>query len=98
MDINEIMRLDEEAYMNTFGKRTPIAFTHGKGSTLYDTQGKAYTDFLAGIAVNCLGYSDEGLAEAIGEQAKKLIHCSNIFYGEQQARAGQKAQRAFRRL
>lgn len=85
MNINEIIRLDEEAYMNTFGKRTPIAFTHGKGATLYDTQGKAYTDFLAGIAVNCLGYGDEGLAEAISEQAKRLIHCSNIFYGEQQA-------------
>lgn len=90
MNLDEIKALDQAHYMNTFGERTPLAFTHGKGCTLFDTQGKAYTDFLAGIAVNCLGYGDTGLAKAINEQAKKLIHCSNIFYIEQQAQLAAK--------
>ena len=37
MDLQAIMNLDEQYYMNTFGKRTPVAFTHGKGIHLYDT-------------------------------------------------------------
>lgn len=90
MDISQIMQTDAQCYMNTFGKRTPIAFTHGKGACLFDTQGKKYTDFLAGIAVNCLGYGDKGLADAISRQASELLHCSNIFYIEQQALLAQK--------
>lgn len=56
MKLDKIMELDKQYYMNTFGSRTPICFEYGKGSTLYDTSGRAYTDFLGGIAVNCLGY------------------------------------------
>ncbi|MGI6160881.1 MAG: aspartate aminotransferase family protein [Christensenellales bacterium] len=85
MDIKNIIALDSKAYMNTFGSRTPIAFTHGSGCTLYDTAGKSYTDFFAGIAVNSLGYNDTGLTNAICEQATKLLHCSNIYYIERQA-------------
>ena len=81
----EIIQLDKKYYMDTFGDRTPIVFTEGKGSTLYDTNGKAYTDFLAGIAVNSLGYNHPKLTEAIINQAGKLLHCSNIFYIEAQA-------------
>lgn len=55
MDLAQIMETDEKFYMNTFGKRTPAAFTRGEGMYLYDTTGKRYTDFMAGIAVNCLG-------------------------------------------
>ncbi len=90
MQIENLIATDKQCYMNTFGNRTPIAFTHGKGCTLYDQNGKSYTDFLAGIAVNCLGYGDEGLAETIAEQSKKLLHCSNIFYIEQQTLLAQK--------
>ena len=52
MTLNEIIALDEKYYMNCFGRRNEVCFTHGEGVTLYDTEGKAYTDFLAGIAVN----------------------------------------------
>ena len=54
--LDEIIQMDKKYYMNTFGDRTPVAFTHGEGSVLYDENGKAYIDFLAGIAVNSLGY------------------------------------------
>lgn len=85
MNLEQIIELDKSCYMNVFGSRTPICFEYGKGSTLFDKSGEAYIDFLGGIAVNCLGYGDEGLTQAISDQAKKLIHCSNLFYIEKQA-------------
>ena len=90
MNLEQIIELDKSCYMNVFGSRTPVCFEYGKGSTLYDKSGKAYIDFLGGIAVNCLGYGDEGLTQAISEQAQKLIHCSNLFYIEKQTELAQK--------
>lgn len=87
MDIQGIIALDKKYYMNTFGQRLPVAFEYGKQSTLYDKEGKAYTDFVSGIAVNVLGYGHPALVEAIVSQAQKLIHCSNLFYIETQAEA-----------
>ena len=85
MDINTIKKYDAKFYMNTFGTRTPVCFTHGKGIELWDTEGRKYYDFLAGIAVNILGHSHEKLVSSICSQAKKLIHCSNLYYIENQA-------------
>ena len=90
MNLEQIIELDKSCYMNVFGSRTPVCFEYGKGSTLYDKSGKAYIDFLGGIAVHCLGYGDEGLTQAISEQAQKLIHCSNLFYIEKQTELAQK--------
>lgn len=67
-----------------------VCISHGKGCKLYDTEGREYTDFLAGIAVSCLGYGDEDIAAVIYSQAKKLIHISNLFYNEEQAKLIQK--------
>ena len=86
MTLQETIKLDEMYYMNTFGSRTPVQFTHGEGSILYDASGKAYVDFLAGIAVNSLGYSHPTLVKAIKDQAERLLHCSNIFYIEVQSK------------
>jgi acetylornithine aminotransferase/acetylornithine/N-succinyldiaminopimelate aminotransferase len=86
MMLKEIIQMDKTYYMNTFGERTPVSFTHGEGSVLYDSNGKAYIDFLAGIAVNSLGYGHPKLTQAIVSQASKLIHCSNLFYIEAQAK------------
>ncbi len=86
MSISNIMELDQKYYMNTFGNRIPVVFEYGRGSTLYDKEGRAYTDFLAGIAVNSLGYAHPALVEAISLQAGRLIHCSSLFYIESQAR------------
>jgi acetylornithine/N-succinyldiaminopimelate aminotransferase len=90
MNLNDIIALDEQYYMNTFGKRTPAAFVSGKGSVLTDTEGRHYVDFLAGIAVNCLGYAHPALVEAIQGQAEKLLHTSSLFYIEPQAKLAAK--------
>jgi len=86
MQLEEIQKLDQKYYMNTYGSRTPVAFTHGEGMRLYGTDGKEYIDFLAGIAVNALGYHHPKLTEAICEQAGKLIHCSSLYHMENQAK------------
>ncbi len=83
MNSNEYINLTQQAYMNTF-TRYPIVFEYGKGATLYDNEGKAYTDFLAGIAVNTLGYDHPALVETLVEQSHSLIHCSNLFYTKPQ--------------
>ncbi len=83
--LQKMMDLDEKYYMNTFGKRNPVSFTHGEGMCLYDTEGKEYLDFFAGIAVNSLGYHHPALTETIQRQAEKLLHTSSVFYIEQQA-------------
>jgi acetylornithine/N-succinyldiaminopimelate aminotransferase len=59
-----------------------IVFTHGKGATLYDADGKKYIDFLAGIAVNCLGHGYKPLVKAVAQQAKKQIHICNYFLSD----------------
>lgn len=85
MNYEEIKALDKKYHLNSFGDRLPVIFKEGKGSTLYDLEGKAYTDFLAGIAVNTLGYNHPVLTNTISKQAEKLIHISNHFYNESQA-------------
>ena len=84
--LQEIIGLDEAHFMNTFGKRTPVSFVSGQGSTLTDTAGKTYLDLIGGIAVNVLGHAHPRLVRAISEQAARLIHCSNLYYIENQAR------------
>src|SRR5699024_2035937 len=64
--------------------RYPISVAGGKGSRLYDLDGKEYVDLLAGIAVTSLGHCNEEIAEVVEKQARKLIHVSNLFYQEEQ--------------
>ncbi len=59
--------------------RRKIAFTRGKGSFLYSTDGKKYLDFVQGIAVNSLGHANPYLTRAMSKQAKKIWHVSNAF-------------------
>lgn len=86
MKLNEIIEMDKKYFMNTFGDRTPVCFEFGKGINLWDTEGKKYYDFLAGIAVNALGHSHPKLVKAIKDQTEKFIHCSSLYYIENQAR------------
>ena len=79
----------EKVIMQTYS-RYPIAFDHGKGVYLWDTNGKKYLDFVAGIAVNSLGYANEKLVRAISEQAGKLIHVSNLYYTKPQIELAEK--------
>ncbi len=85
MNLEEIKAIDISHFMPVFGERLPAAFTHGSGAKIYDKEGAEYTDFLSGIAVNALGYSDEGFKSALKAQVDSIIHSCNYFYNEQQA-------------
>jgi len=69
--------------MNTYG-RLPVAFSHGSGSRVTDTEGKVYLDALSGIAVNTLGHNHPVLVSAIAAQAGRLLHTSNLYRMPQQ--------------
>ena len=79
MTSNELMNLDAQCVMQTYG-RFPVAIDHGEGACLYSPEGKKYIDFTSGIGVNCLGYGNKKWLEAISAQAAKLAHASNLFY------------------
>ena len=61
-------------------KRFPIVLVEGRGASLWDSEGRRYTDFVAGIAVCNLGHAHPAVAEALCRQAKRLLHVSNLFY------------------
>ena len=65
--------------MNTYG-RLPVALSHGKGLRVWDTNGKAYLDALAGIAVNTLGHAHPQLTPALQDQVGKMIHSCNYYH------------------
>ena len=77
--MNNIIELSDQVIAKTYA-RFPLVFETGSGSTLYDSSGKSYTDFVAGIAVCNLGHAHPGVAKAIALQATKLIHTSNLYY------------------
>ena len=61
-------------------KRFPVVMERGQGCTLWDTQGRRYTDFVAGIAVCNLGHAHPRIADAVARQARRLVHVSNLYY------------------
>jgi acetylornithine/N-succinyldiaminopimelate aminotransferase len=75
----------ENAHIVQSYKRPPFVLVRGEGATVYDADGKAYADWVAGIAVNALGYGDAGLTAAIQQAATGLIHTSNLYYTAPQA-------------
>ena len=81
MNTQEIIDIEDKYFVNTFN-RVPIVLDHGEGVKVWDIDGNEYLDFLAGIAVNCLGHNHPKLVSAIQEQAGKLIHVSSIYYNE----------------
>jgi len=81
--------LDKKYVLQTYA-RDYTNFVKGVGSTLYDESGRDYIDFASGIAVNSVGHGNEKLVNAICEQAKKIIHISNLQVIEPQAKLAQK--------
>ncbi|MCX7990531.1 MAG: aspartate aminotransferase family protein [Proteobacteria bacterium] len=76
---------DTDKYiMNTY-KRYPLTILSGKGSYLFDSDGRKYLDFIAGIAVCSLGHCPEVIHKTLSDQSKRLIHTSNLFYTIPQA-------------
>lgn len=85
----EIFAKDKSDYLPVFA-RYNIVLDHGDGPYVYDTKGKKYIDFLAGIAVNVVGHNYKPLVDAVSKQASKMIHCSNLYYTEVQVEAAEK--------
>jgi acetylornithine/N-succinyldiaminopimelate aminotransferase len=83
MDTRQWMAEADRVMAATY-KRTPVVFSRGDGCTLWDTEGRAYLDFVAGIAVCNLGHAHPAVAEAVYEQAKTLVHVSNLYYTKPQ--------------
>lgn len=78
MNNRESLEENKKYIMNTYAS-FPIALERGKGVYVWDVEGKKYLDFVAGIAVNALGYNDSEYVENITEQLKKIHHCSNLY-------------------
>ena len=89
MNMNDQIEEAEVSILHTYN-RFPVVFEKGEGVHLYDTQGKEYLDFAAGIAVNALGYHYPGYDEALKDQISKLTHISNLYYNQPVIEAGAK--------
>ena len=83
MTDKEIINKANRVMFDTY-KRFPVVFERGSGCILQDVEGRTYTDFVAGIAVCSLGHAHEGVAEAVSDQARRLVHVSNLYYTEPQ--------------
>ncbi|GMV90665.1 MAG: acetylornithine aminotransferase [Candidatus Hydrogenedentota bacterium] len=83
MNTIEIKTLGEEHIINTYGSRN-LAFVRGEGTALWDADGREYLDFFAGIAVVGLGHCHPAVTKAICEQAKTLVHVSNLYHTQPQ--------------
>lgn len=85
LNLEQIQKLDVENVIGTYS-RQPILFVRGEGSRLWDSNGKEYLDFLSGISVVQVGHCHPKVAQAIANQAKTLMHVSNLFHNPLQAR------------
>jgi acetylornithine/N-succinyldiaminopimelate aminotransferase len=85
MNTKELMELSDQNIMGTY-KRFPVVLVKGSGMQVWDSNGKVYLDFVAGIAVCSLGHSHPKVVEAIQRQAELLTHVSNLYYIEPQIR------------
>jgi predicted acetylornithine/succinylornithine family transaminase len=84
--LDDIQARESRHVLQTY-KRQPVAFVRGIGSRLYDVDGKEYLDFISGIGVASLGHAHPGLAEVLADQARTLLHTSNLYYHPFQAEA-----------
>ncbi|MFK7802175.1 MAG: aspartate aminotransferase family protein [Anaerolineae bacterium] len=89
MNKQEVIDNEANYVLHTYN-RPEIVFTHGEGAYLYDTDGKKYLDFNAGIAVTALGHSDPEWVKAVADNAAKVAHVSNLYHTEPQATLAKK--------
>jgi predicted acetylornithine/succinylornithine family transaminase len=85
MKAEDTIRLEGTHIMQTY-RRQPLVLTQGKGTRVWDADGREYLDFVSGLAVCGLGHCHPAVAQAIADQAATLIHCSNLYYTVPQAR------------
>lgn len=93
MNKTEYMEMGEKNILHVYN-RYKLVLEKGEGVYLYDTEGKKYLDFAAGIAVSAFGYNNKEYNDALKDQIDKLIHVSNLFYNIPSIEAAQKIVKA----
>lgn len=88
MDIEKVRDLDHQFLFQNYG-RQDLCFDHGEKEFLYDLDGRRYIDLVAGIAVNVLGYSHPAIVSTVCEQARRIMHVSNLYLVREQAEAAE---------
>jgi len=92
----ELVDAGKRLLLNNY-RQAPVVMTRGEGCALWDVSGRRFLDMTAGVAVCVLGHGDPGLADAIGAQAHRLVHASNLYYLENQVRLAEAlSRRAFK--
>jgi predicted acetylornithine/succinylornithine family transaminase len=89
LKLEELQALEERYLMQTY-RRAPVEFVRGEGALLWDSEGREYLDFLAGISVCSVGHCHPDVVSAIREQAGRLMHVSNLFYSEPMVRLAER--------
>ena len=74
------VRAVESAHLLQVYKRVPVVLTRGEGSYVHDADGRRYLDFVSGLGVASLGHAHAGLADALADQARTLVHTSNLYF------------------
>jgi predicted acetylornithine/succinylornithine family transaminase len=87
--LDELRELERRYLMQTY-RRAPVEFVRGEGALLWDSEGREYLDFLAGISVCSVGHCHPAVVEAVREQAGRLMHVSNLFYSEPMVRLAER--------
>jgi len=85
VNLEQIQKLEAKLLLSTYD-RYPVLLHKGRGVYVYDHKGKKYLDLLSGIGVNALGYAHPAITKIIAQQARLLVHTSNLFYHEYQGR------------
>jgi predicted acetylornithine/succinylornithine family transaminase len=89
LSIDPVVALEKQYLLQNYA-RYPLVLARGKGCYLYDTSGKRYLDLMSGIGVNALGHAHPRLMKVLRDQARKMIHCSNLYYHEYQGRLAER--------
>jgi acetylornithine/N-succinyldiaminopimelate aminotransferase len=89
MKLEELQALERRYLMQTY-RRAPVEFVRGEGALLWDSEGKEYLDFIAGISVCSVGHCHPAVVAAVREQAGRLMHVSNLYYSEPMVRLAER--------
>jgi predicted acetylornithine/succinylornithine family transaminase len=89
---DQVRETESRHVLQTY-KRAPIVLVRGQGARVWDTEGKDYLDFTSGVGVASLGHANPGLADVLSEQARTLVHTSNLFFHPYQAELSEKLAR-----
>jgi acetylornithine/N-succinyldiaminopimelate aminotransferase len=89
VNLTDLQALEGRYLMQTY-RRAPVEFVRGEGAVLWDSEGREYLDFLAGISVCSVGHCHPDVVEAVREQAGRLMHVSNLFYTEPMVRLAER--------